>query len=134
MLAGDEKETAKSRQSLAELSATAVARQIEAEKSLIALGKLESFSQKVAPILAKRCLACHDAKTAKGRFNVETFASLMRGGESGLEIVAGQKRRIEPRESDRRRHDAAGRRSALERRRSPSSANGSTRGRRSMRG
>ncbi len=89
-LAGDEKEAAKSRQSLAELSATAVARQIEAEKSLIALGKLESFAQKVAPILAKRCLACHDAKTAKGRFNIETFASLMRGGESGPEIVAGK--------------------------------------------
>ncbi len=89
-LTGDEKEVAKSRQSLAELSATAVARQIEAEKSLIALGKLESFAQKVAPILAKRCLACHDAKTAKGRFSIETFASLTRGGESGLEIVPGQ--------------------------------------------
>jgi WD40 repeat protein len=40
--------------------------------------------------LAKRCLACHDAKTAKGRFSIETFASLTRGGESGLEIVPGQ--------------------------------------------
>ncbi len=89
-LAEDEKAAAKSRRTLTELSATAVARQIEAEKSLIAMGKLESFAQKVAPILAKRCLACHDAKTAKGRFSIETFASLMRGGESGLEIVAGK--------------------------------------------
>jgi WD40 repeat protein len=89
-LAANEREAAKLRQSLAELSAEAVSRQIAAEKSLIAMGKLESFAQKVAPILARRCLACHDAKTAKGRFSVETFASLVRGGESGTEIVAGK--------------------------------------------
>ena len=64
-----------------------MSKRVAAEKSLIALGKLESFSQKVGPILAKRCLACHDAKTAKGRFSIETFASLMRGGESGPEIT-----------------------------------------------
>jgi WD40 repeat protein len=89
-LAVDEQDAARLRQSLAELSAQAVSRQIAAEKSLIAMGKLESFAQKVAPILAKRCLACHDAKTAKGRFSVETFASLMRGGESGPEVIAGK--------------------------------------------
>jgi hypothetical protein len=89
-LATTERDAAKSRQTLAELSAQAVTRQIAAEKSLIALGRLESFAQKVAPILAKRCLACHDAKTAKGRFSVETFASLMRGGESGPEILSGK--------------------------------------------
>jgi WD40 repeat protein len=89
-LTANERDAAKSRQALAELSAQAIARQMAAEKSLIALGKLESFAQKVAPILAKRCLACHDAKTAKGRFSVETFAALMRGGESGAEIVAGK--------------------------------------------
>lgn len=80
-------DAAKARTALAALSAEAVGKQMAAEKSLIALGKLESFSQKVAPILVKRCLACHDAKTAKGRFNVETFAALMRGGESGMEIT-----------------------------------------------
>jgi hypothetical protein len=89
-LAANEKDAAKSRQTLAELSMQAVSRQMAAEKSLIAMGKLESFAQKVAPILAKRCLACHDAKTAKGRFSVETFASLMRGGESGPAVVAGK--------------------------------------------
>lgn len=81
---------AKARMALAALSAEAVSKRVAAEKSLIALGKLESFSQKVAPILAARCLACHDAKTAKGRFNVETFASLMRGGESGAEVAPGK--------------------------------------------
>jgi WD40 repeat protein len=81
---------AKARTALAALSAEAVSKRVAAEKSLIALGKLESFSQKVAPILAARCLACHDAKTAKGRFNVETFSSLMRGGESGAEVTPGK--------------------------------------------
>jgi WD40 repeat protein len=81
---------AKARTALVALSAEAVSKRVAAEKSLIALGKLESFSQKVAPILAARCLACHDAKTAKGRFNVETFASLMRGGESGAEVTPGK--------------------------------------------
>jgi hypothetical protein len=80
----------KARTALALLSAEAVSKRTAAEKLLIALGKLESFSQKVAPILAARCLACHDAKTAKGRFNVETFASLMRGGESGPEFTSGK--------------------------------------------
>jgi WD40 repeat protein len=80
----------KARMALAAVSADAVGKQIAAEKSLIALGRLESFAQKVAPILAQRCLACHDAKTAKGRFNVETFAALMRGGESGAELMPGK--------------------------------------------
>lgn len=89
-LASIDKEVAKSRAMLASLTAETVKQRMAAEKSLIALGKLESFSEKVAPILAKRCLACHDAKTAKGRFNVETFASLMRGGESGAAITPGK--------------------------------------------
>ena len=80
----------KSQQMLAAATAQAVSRQMAAEKSLIALGRLESFAQKVAPILARRCLACHDAKTAKGRFSVETFSALLRGGESGPELVAGK--------------------------------------------
>jgi WD40 repeat protein/predicted nucleic acid-binding Zn-ribbon protein len=89
-VAATRQDAAKAQTSLASLRAEATAKQSAAEKSLIALGKLESFSQKVAPILATRCLACHDAKTAKGRFNVETFASLMRGGESGLAITPGK--------------------------------------------
>ncbi len=89
-MTGSRPDAAQARAALAMVSAETLGKQVAAEKSLIALGKLESFSQKVAPILAKRCLACHDAKTAKGRFNVETFASLMRGGESGAEIMPGK--------------------------------------------
>lgn len=67
----------------------ALEKQRAAETALIALGKLVSFSQSVAPIFAKRCLACHNARVAKGRFNMETFAGIMKGGESGEVVEAG---------------------------------------------
>ncbi len=60
------------------------------EATLVELGKLVSFSHKIAPIFAKRCLACHNARTAKGRYNMETFAGIMKGGESGVLVEAGK--------------------------------------------
>lgn len=60
-----------------------------ADRALIAAGKLVSFAESVAPILVKRCLACHNARTAKGRLNLETFAALMAGGESGAVVEPG---------------------------------------------
>jgi hypothetical protein len=60
-----------------------------AEKHLIGIGKLVSFAETVAPIFSKRCLACHNARTAKGRYNMETFAAIVKGGESGDALEAG---------------------------------------------
>ena len=60
-----------------------------AEKHLIGIGKLVSFAETVAPIFAKRCLACHNARTAKGRYNMETFAAIVKGGESGDALEIG---------------------------------------------
>jgi len=71
---------------LAEVATTAIDKQRAIEQVLIRQGKLVSFSDSIAPIFAKRCLACHNARTAKGRFNLETYASLMKGGESGPAI------------------------------------------------
>lgn len=45
-----------------------------------------SFAKDVAPVLVSQCLACHNARTAKGRLSVETYASLMKGGESGAAV------------------------------------------------
>lgn len=59
------------------------------EQALIKLGKLVSFAESVAPIFAKRCLACHNAKYSKGRYNMENFAGIMKGGESGAAIEIG---------------------------------------------
>jgi len=59
------------------------------EQALIKLGKLVSFAESVAPVVSKRCLACHNAKTAKGRYNMENFAGIMKGGESGAAVEVG---------------------------------------------
>ena len=74
----------------AALSKEAVARQIDLEKSLVATGRLVSFAHQVAPIFSQRCLACHNARTAKGRLNMENYANLMKGGESGPSVVAAK--------------------------------------------
>ncbi len=74
---------------LASVSAFSLIREKALEEVLIAADKMVSFSETVAPIFAKRCLACHNARTAKGRFNMESFAGIMKGGESGEAITAG---------------------------------------------
>lgn len=60
---------------------------IVAQTSLSEIGKFVVFSKEIAPIFAKRCLACHNARTAKGRYNMETFAGVMKGGEQGDTII-----------------------------------------------
>mgnify|MGYP002623789401 FL=1 len=42
-----------------------------------------SFRNDVAPILAKRCLACHGEQKFKGEYQLHTFEALMKPGESG---------------------------------------------------
>jgi hypothetical protein len=44
----------------------------------------------VRPIFIKHCISCHDAKEAEGKLVMETFASLMKGGEDGAVIVPGK--------------------------------------------
>ena len=74
----------------AAISAEHILKRKEAEKLMISIGQLVSFSESVAPIFAKRCLACHNAKTAKGRYNMETFAAILKGGESGAAVEHGK--------------------------------------------
>lgn len=64
-------------------------RQVELERALVEAGRLVSFARQVAPIFAQRCVACHNARTAKGRLNLETYAHLTKGGESGPAFVPG---------------------------------------------
>jgi hypothetical protein len=42
-----------------------------------------SFRESVAPILVKRCLACHGELKFKGEYQLHTFETLMMPGESG---------------------------------------------------
>ncbi|MGC1273036.1 MAG: c-type cytochrome domain-containing protein [Planctomycetaceae bacterium] len=48
-----------------------------------------SFANEIAPILVDQCLICHNTRTSKGRFSVETYATLMKGGESGQAVDPG---------------------------------------------
>ena len=58
-----------------------------AEGALAEIGKFVVFSKDIAPIFVKRCTACHNARTAKGRYNMETFTAVMKGGEQGDTII-----------------------------------------------
>jgi len=41
------------------------------------------FSRNVAPILLQQCTACHNAKKAEGGYRIDTFAELLKPGDSG---------------------------------------------------
>ncbi|GIW79873.1 MAG: hypothetical protein KatS3mg105_1680 [Gemmatales bacterium] len=48
-----------------------------------------SFSREIRPLFVKYCLQCHNQKSAKGGFSLETVAALRKGGDSGPAIVPG---------------------------------------------
>ncbi len=60
----------------------------QAEAALEPLGRFVSFSRDVAPIFAQRCVACHNTRSPGGRLNLDSFASLLKGGESGVIVTA----------------------------------------------
>jgi len=53
------------------------------------------FEKRVAPIFEQKCVACHGEKKQKGKLRLDSFAHLMRGGEAGAVVKAG-----EPKESE----------------------------------
>ncbi|MFM7057612.1 MAG: c-type cytochrome domain-containing protein, partial [Planctomycetota bacterium] len=73
---------------LAEAETLVVRRQ--AETALEPLGRFVSFSRHVAPILARRCVACHNTRSPGGRLNLDSFAAMGKGGESGAAITSGK--------------------------------------------
>ncbi len=48
------------------------------------------YAKDVHPILREYCAGCHNQDDFDGELSVETFAELMKGGESGKTIVAGK--------------------------------------------
>jgi hypothetical protein len=59
--------------------------------ALVVAPKPVSFKADIAPILASKCLGCHNDRKAAGGLNMTTFALLKKGGKSagGQTIVAG---------------------------------------------
>lgn len=49
-----------------------------------------TFTRSIAPILKDRCEPCHYPKDAKGKLDVSSYKSLMKGGKSKDFIVAGE--------------------------------------------
>ena len=52
-------------------------------------GDWVSFSDEIAPIFQARCIACHNAQTAKGQYKMTSYHSLMTTGESDGAIDPG---------------------------------------------
>lgn len=51
--------------------------------------KVQFFERKIAPLLSKHCLECHDASNRKGELDLSSRLAAFKGGESGEVIVAG---------------------------------------------
>lgn len=58
------------------------------------LAKVEAqhrfFERRIAPLLARHCLECHDAATRKGGLDLSRKSAALAGGEGGPVIVAGR--------------------------------------------
>ncbi len=46
------------------------------------------FNRDLAPILSKNCVACHNAKKPEGGLNLESYETLLAGGDSGPAVVS----------------------------------------------
>jgi len=48
------------------------------------------YTKQIAPIFTKYCKGCHNSEEANGELNLESFQTLMQGGENGPSLVAGK--------------------------------------------
>jgi WD40 repeat protein len=64
-----------------------------------------SFLNDVAPVLVKRCIACHNVKKAESQYDLTTFARLAKGGQQGRGITLEPGRPDESRLVELIRHD-----------------------------
>lgn len=49
-----------------------------------------SFMREVLPILKDNCFACHDAKNHKGKYDMTSFDTFIKGGSRGEAVIAGK--------------------------------------------
>lgn len=48
-----------------------------------------SYEKQIAPLLAEKCVACHNHTTRQGGLNLESHAAMLNGGKRGAPIVPG---------------------------------------------
>ncbi len=66
-----------------------------------AVAESPDFDHLIAPLLARRCLSCHNGHEPKGGLNLSTRDSAMTGGDSGKVLQAGDGGRRRQRGDDR---------------------------------
>lgn len=49
-----------------------------------------SFQKEIAPIFIESCVACHNQKTKRGKYDMSSFATIMKGGGKGKAIIPGK--------------------------------------------
>ena len=49
-----------------------------------------SFEKEIVPLLAKRCVECHNARDVKGGLDLSNRKTAFQGGDSGKAITAGK--------------------------------------------
>lgn len=103
-------EVQKASEALASINSEWVTKQRAVEGGLIALNRMVSFSHSIAPIFAKRCLACHNAH---GEGAIQ-YGNVCRGPQRRRERRSGQGGgcEVESTCGTQRWFDAQGRRSA----------------------
>lgn len=62
----------------------------QTNEELAAARSHQLFETRIAPLLAKNCLDCHDSITKKGRLDLSQKVAALAGGESGKVIVPGK--------------------------------------------
>jgi WD40 repeat protein len=48
------------------------------------------YTKDVLPIFTAKCTVCHSGSEQKGKFDMGTFAAIMKGGRRGVAIIAGK--------------------------------------------
>jgi mono/diheme cytochrome c family protein len=83
---GDDK-----KKNLAELNPDASVGDLPVVKPEFATGnETVSFKNEIAPLLLANCASCHGlGRRPSGRFNLTTFAGMLRGGENGPSVLPG---------------------------------------------
>ena len=62
---------------------------LEAKRKLTSVKEADPFVDVVGPILKQRCQGCHNEDKKENSLVLTTYAGVMRGGESGKVVVAG---------------------------------------------
>lgn len=48
-----------------------------------------TYEKDIKPLFEKSCVKCHGGEKPKGKFSMETLASILKGGSEGVSVVPG---------------------------------------------